>query len=148
MDYVDYHLKRTTLAHSSQDCSPLHPFYALSSRGAELDEKAHNGLSLSSFPAFSSRKDFRANLVSFMLVKLSEQPSSQYRFNLFWPNWTTNCKEVSHPLKDGRALLCTLLSFFGHRRLSTKKIPHCSFLHAFRLSRNESTIEHLLSWAR
>ena len=38
--------------------------------------------------------------------------------------------------------------FFGNKRLSTKKIPHWSLLHAFRLSKIEITIEHLLSWAR
>ena len=29
-----------------------------------------------------------------------------------------------------------------------KNIPHWSLLHAFRLSKIESTIEHLLSWSR
>ena len=110
-------------------------------------EKYHHRLSLSSFPSFSSRKYFWANLVSFMLVKIFESPSSQYRFNLSHPDWTTNSKEFSHPLMDGRALLCILLSFFGHRRLPTKKIPHWNLLHAFRLSKIESTIDHLPSRA-
>ena len=105
-------------------------------------------MSISSFPSVSTRKDYRANLVSFILIKLFEWPSSQYRFNLFQPDWTTNGKEVSHPLLDGRALLCILLSLFRHRRLPMKKIPHSSILHALRLSKIESTIEHLPSWAR
>ena len=83
-----------------------------------------------------------------MLVKLFEWSSSQYRFNLFQPDWTTNSKEVSHPLQDGRTLLCILLSFFGRRILPTKKRPHWSLLHAFILSKIESTIEHLLFQAR
>ena len=41
-----------------------------------------------------------------------------------------------------------ILSIFGHKRLSMKKSPHWSLLHAFRLSKIESTIKHLLSWAR
>ena len=40
--------------------------------GAELYEKSHHRLSLSFFLAFSSRKYHRANLVSFMLVKVSK----------------------------------------------------------------------------
>ena len=128
---------------------PLHSayFYAFSGRGASVYEEAHHGLSLISFPAFSSRKYYWANLVSFMLIKLSEWLSNQYRFNLFQPGWTTNDKEVSHPLKDGRALLCILLTFFRHRRLSMKKRPHWSLLHSFRVSKIESTIENLLTWA-
>ena len=127
---------------------PFASFYAFSDKGDELYEKAHHGLSLSSFLAFSWRKYYRANLVSFMLVKVSEWPFNQYRFNLFQPDWTTNGKEVSHPTKDGWALLCTLLSFFRHRRLSMKNIPRWSLLHSFRLSKIESTIKHSLSWAR
>ena len=99
------------------------------------------------FSSLLIKKYCRANLVSFMLVKVPEWPSSQYRFNLFWPDWTTNGKEVSHPPKDGRALLCILLSFFEHRRLPMKKSPQWSLLHAFRLSKIESTIEHLPSRA-
>ena len=50
-------------------------FYAFLGRGAALYEKAHHRLSLSSFPAVSSRKDRQANLVSFMLVKvLNDHP--------------------------------------------------------------------------
>ena len=101
-------------------------FCAFSSREAALYKKSHHLLLLSSFLAISSRKDHQANLVSFMLIKLCECLSSQYRFNLFRPDWTTNGKEVSHPLQDGRALLCILLSFFGNRRLPTKKSPHWS----------------------
>ena len=37
--------------------------------------------------------------------------------------------------------------FFRHKRLPMKKIPHWSLLRAFRLSKIESTIEHLLSRA-
>ena len=98
-------------------------FYAFLGRGAVLCEKYHHGLSLSSFPSFSSIKYFQENLVSFMLIKVSEWPSSQYRFNLFWPNWTTNDKEVSHPLQDAWALVCIPLFFFGYRRLPTKGAP-------------------------
>ena len=47
-------------------------FYAFSGRGAALYEKSHPGLSLRSFGAFSSRKYCRANLVSFMLLKVFE----------------------------------------------------------------------------
>ena len=78
---------------------PFASFYAFSGTGSELYEKDHHGLSLSSFPAFSSRKYYQENLVSFMLIKLFEWPSSQCKFNLFRPAWTTNGKEVSYPLK-------------------------------------------------
>ena len=98
-------------------------FYAFSGRGATLYEKYHHWLSLSSFLAVSTRKYLQANLVSFMLIKVFEWPFSQYRFNLLHPDWTTNGKEVSHPVQDGRSLLCILLSFFRHRRLPTKKEP-------------------------
>ena len=37
--------------------------------------------------------------------------------------------------------------FFWHGILPTKKSPHWSLLHAFILSKIESTIENLLSWA-
>ena len=67
-------------------------FYAFSDIGTVLYEKYYYGLSLSSFPALSSRKYFRTNLVSFMLVKVFELTSMQYRFNLFHPGWTTNGK--------------------------------------------------------
>ena len=119
---------------------PFVPFYAFLGIGTELYKNAHHGLSLSSFLAFSSRKYHRENLVSFMLVKVSEWLFGQYRFNLFRPDWTTNGKEVSHPLQDGWSLLCILLSFFGHRRLPTKKCPHWSLLCAFKLSKIESTL--------
>ena len=123
-------------------------FYAFSGKQAALYKKAHYGLSLSSFPAFSSRKDCRANLVSFMLVKVSEWSSSQYRFNLFQPYWTINGKYVSYPpKKGGRALMCTNLSLFRNMRLSMKKRPHWSLLPIFRLSKIENTIKHLLSRA-
>ena len=82
-----------------------------------------------------------------MLVKVFEWTSSQYKFNLFQPDWTTNSKELSHPLQDGWALLCILLSFFRNMRLPMKKGPYWSLLHAFRLSKIESNIEHLLSRA-
>ena len=141
-NHVDHFMKRTSLAHSSQDHTPLHTFMLYR---AALYKKPHHRLSLSSFPSVSSRKDCRVKLVSFMLVKVSEWSSSQYRFNLFWPDWTTNGKEVSHPLQDGRALLCILIYFFGHMRLPTIKSPHWSLLRAFRLSKIENTIEHLLS---
>ena len=36
-----------------------------------------------------------------MLIKLCELPSSQYRFNLFRANWTTNSKEVFLPQRLG-----------------------------------------------
>ena len=123
-------------------------FYDFSGRGVELYEKVHHGLSLNSFSAFSSRKYFQVNLVSFMLIKLSKWPSSQYRFNIFRPNWNTNVKLVSHPPKDGWALLCKLLWIFKHKRIPMKKSPHWSILHAFRLSKIESTIEHLPYQAR
>ena len=47
-----------------------------------------------------------------------------------------------------RAPTGVLLSFFGHKRLPTKKSPHWSLLCAFKLSKIESTIEHLPSRAR
>ena len=140
-------MKRSTLAYSAKTIPLCILLYFLGQRGCTL-WKSHHRLLLSSFPAFSSRKDCRANLVSFMLVKFSEWPSNQYRFNLFHPDWITNSKEVSHPPKDGRALLCKLLSFSGHRRLPTKKSTHWSLLHAFRLSKSESAIEQLPSRAR
>ena len=122
-------------------------FYAFSGIGATLYEKSHHGLSLRSFPSFLSRKYCRTNLVSFMLVKLFEWSSSQYRFNLFRPDWTTNGKEFFLPQKDGRALPHTLLSLFRLGRLHTKKRPHWSLVPIFRLSKNENTIDHLLSRA-
>ena len=76
---------------------PFVSFYAFSDIGTILYEKSHYRLSLSSFPTFSPRKDCRANLVSFMLVKVFEQSSSQYRFNLFRSSWNTNGKEVFLP---------------------------------------------------
>ena len=56
---------------------PFASFYAFSGFGTKIYEKAHHGLSLSSFTSFSSRQERRANLVSFMLVKyLNDRPVS------------------------------------------------------------------------
>ena len=96
---------------------------SLSGIGTVHYEKAHYGLSLSSFPTFSSRKYHQAILVSFMLVKVSEWMSSQYRFNLFWPNWTTNGKEVSHPLQDGELSYVYFYPFSGIGDYQWKRAP-------------------------
>ena len=43
VDYVDYHLKRTTLAHSSQYRSPLHPFMLSWEEGTNFMKKLTMG---------------------------------------------------------------------------------------------------------
>ena len=102
---------------------PFVSFYDFSKIGTILYEKVHYGLSLRSFRAFSSRKDYRANLVSFMLVKVFEWPSSQYRFNLFQHDWTTNGKEVSHPLWMSELSYVYFYPFSGIGDYQWKRAP-------------------------
>ena len=92
---------------------PFISFYAFSDIGTVIYEKYHYGLSLSSFPSLSSRKDFRKNLVSFMLVKVFEQSSSHYRFNLFHPGWTTYDKEVYLPQRLEELSIVYFYRFLG-----------------------------------
>ena len=109
---------------------PFVLFYAFLDIGTVLYKKYHYRLSLSSFPTFSPRKDYQANLVLFMFIKLFERLSSQYRFNLFWPDSTINDKEVFLPKRLGD-FSCTKFYPFSDSGDYIQKTDHAGVFFLF-----------------
>jgi len=112
-------MKRTTMAHSSQDHSPLHTFMLSREIGQSL-WKISPWVVLSSFLGFSSQNI--AEQTWFIHArKVSEWPLVNIGLTFFSLIGLPTVRSP-HPLKDG-ALLLYFYPFSGYRILPTKNIP-------------------------